>query len=101
MKSWKSAKQSVDRWLTVVSFVLTIFGIVIPIVGWRAWSRFRTIEAEAKGSAKAAEEHAMKARQLVQDIIQDKSESERELEKFRGMNAEVARDEPQQAVTSG
>ena len=90
-------EKSIDRWLTVVSFVLTFFGIVIPIFGWRAWGRFRKIEAEARGSAKAAEEYAVEAGQLVQDIIQHKKQSEQALEELRGLNAEVAQDEPEQA----
>ena len=90
-------EKSLDRWLTVVSFVLTFFGIVIPVLGGLAWNRFRKIEAEAKGSAKAAEAHAVEAGQLVQDIIQHKKQSERELEKFRSLNAQLAQDEPEQA----
>ena len=90
-------EKSIDRWLTAVSVVLTFFGIVIPIVGWRAWGRFRKIEAEARGSAKAAEEHAVEAAQLVQDIIQHKKQSEQALEELRRLNAEVAQEEPEQA----
>ena len=89
--------KSIDRWLMVIGLVLTFFGIVIAIAGFRAFDRFRKIEAEAKESATAAKQHAAEAGQLVGEIHRHKKQSERELEIIRQVTAEVAQDEPQQA----
>ena len=61
-----------------------------------AHSPVRKIEAEARGSAKAAEEHASAAGQLVKDIVQHKKQSEEALEIIQRATAEAAHDEPQQ-----
>ena len=87
----------IDLWLGVIGLVLTFFGIVIAIVGIWAFRRFREIEEEAKGSAEAAGEHEKKARALLQDITQHKAESEKHVKMIRGMTADGAQDEPQQA----
>lgn len=89
--------KSIDRWLMVIGLVLTFFGIVIAIVGLWAFDRFRKIEAEARGSATAAEQHAVKASELLEEIRRHKRQSEQELEAIRQLTAEAAQDEPQQA----
>ena len=88
---------SIDLWLGVVGLVLTWFGIVIAIAGVWAFRRFREIAVEAKSSADAAGGHKKQARALLQNIVQHKAEPEKHLREIRGMTAEGAQEEPQEA----
>ncbi len=84
----------IDRWLSVIGIVLTFFGIVLALAGIWAFGRFRTIEAEAKNSAEAANKHAAVAKKLVDEIKEKRDEGEKIIQ---NLNAQTAADDPKKA----
>ena len=70
----------IDRWLSVITIVLTFFSIVAVVLGYIGFRRFRKIEIEAhkpgalagstplENSAETAKEHAAVAEKLVEAI---------------------------------
>ena len=85
---------TIDWWLAVVAIVLTVFGIVIPIVGFFGFRRFREIEVEAKNSAETAAEHAKDAKRHMEDIEKNRDKS---YEIIRNLNAQSVADCPDKA----
>ena len=84
----------IDRWLSVITIVLTSFSIVAVVLGYIGFRRFRKIETEAKNSAETAKDHAAVAEKLVDEIKEKRDESERII---RNLTAQTATDDPEEA----
>ena len=86
----------IDRWLAVVAFVLTFFGIVVAIAGLIGFWKFQQIEKEALGSAEEGKRHIEEARKLVEEITGYRDESA-ESAKIARINAQDAANDPEGA----
>ena len=84
----------IDRWLSVIAIVLTVFSIVAVVLGYIGFKRFREIETEAKSSTETAKEHAAVAKKLVDEIKEKRDEGERIIQ---NLNAQTAADRPEEA----
>ena len=84
----------IDRWLSVITIVLTFFSIVAVVLGYIGFRRFREIETEAKNSAETAKEHAAVAEKLVAKIKEKRDEGEKIIQ---NLNAQTAADNPEEA----
>ena len=84
----------IDRWLIVVTIVLTFFGIVAVVGGYIGFRRFREIETEAKNSVATVTKHAEAAQRYVEEIERNRKKSD---EIIRGLNAETAAEHPEKA----
>ena len=84
----------IDRWLSVITIVLTFFGIVAVVGGYIGFRRFQAIEVDAKSSANDAAEHAKDAKRYLEEIERNRDQSD---EIVRGMNAQTAADDPEEA----
>ena len=84
----------IDRWLSVITIVLTFFGIVAVIAGYIGFRRFQAIEADAKNSVKTVTDLAEAAKRHVEEIERNRDQSD---EIVRDMNAEAAADDPEEA----
>ena len=81
----------IDRWLNVITIILTFLAVVIAVATLVGFSRFRAIENKANASAKiaaAAEEDAKHHLQEIQKI------SEKAAAKFSEMDASFAATNP-------
>lgn len=63
---------TINWWLAATAIFFTFFGIVVVLVGYLSFGRFREIEAEAR-------QHAEKARELVEEITKRKKLADEEL----------------------
>ena len=70
--------RTVDWWLAAVAIFLTFFGVVVVIVGYLGYGRFREIEAEGRGNVDRAREHAETAEKLVDEIKKKRDSLSRE-----------------------
>ena len=84
----------IDRWLSVVTIVLTFFGIVTVVGGYIGFRRFREIETEAKNSVATVTKLAEAAQRNLEEIEKNRKKSD---EILRGLNAETAAADPQEA----
>ena len=84
----------IDRWLSVVAIVLTLFGIVTVVVGYMGFTRFREIETEAKNSVKIVTELAEVAEHHIDEIEKNREKSD---EILRGLNAKIVAEDPEKA----
>ena len=84
----------IDRWLSVITIVLTFLGIVVVVGGYIGFKRFQEIETEAKNSAMTATEHAEDAKRLVDKIKENRDKS---AEIIQDMTAEAVADDPEKA----
>ena len=84
----------IDRWLSVITIVLTFFGIVAVVGGYIGFKRFREIETEAKNSVETVTDLAEAAKRHVEEIERNRDQSD---EIVRDMNAEAAADNPEEA----
>ena len=84
----------IDRWLSVITIVLTFFGIVAVVGGYIGFRRFREIETEAKNSVETVTKHAEAAKRHIEKIERNRDRSD---EILRGMTAENAADYPEKA----
>ncbi len=79
--------RTLDWWLAATAIFLTLFGIVVAIVGYVAFGKVRQYEAEARKSMDMSEQSARKAREFVKKT----QESSEEVASLRAnMNTEVA-----------
>ena len=76
------------------AIVLTFFGIVVAVASVLGFRRFREIETEAKNSVKTVTEIAEAAKRHLEEIERNRHRSD---EIVRGMNAEIAADDPGKA----
>ena len=86
--------KTLDWWLMAVAIFLALLGVVAVVAGYLGFKRFREIEAEARGNADRAGEHAEKARKLVENIAEKRDEA---TSLVQGMTAETAAAEPDKA----
>ena len=84
----------IDRWLSVVAIVLTLFGIVTVVVGYMGFTRFREIETEAKNSVKIVTELAEVAEHHIDEIEKNCEKSD---EILQGLNAKIVAEDPEKA----
>ena len=84
----------IDRWLSVITIVLTFFGIVAVVGGYIGFRRFREIEIEAKNSVETVTGLAEAAKRHVEEIEKNRDQS---AEMVRGMSAQTAADDPEEA----
>ena len=84
----------IDRWLAVITIVLTFFGIVAVVGGYIGFKRFREIETDARNSTVVAAEHAQDAKRVVKEIEKTRDKAD---EIVRGMTAETAAGNPEEA----
>lgn len=69
---------SIDRWLTVIAVVLTGFGLIVPVVGYLGYTRFESIEKDAKEQVAAAKTHVDEASKVAaksQDLLKEIEEN--------------------------
>lgn len=59
---------SLNRWLAVVSLVLTFFGIVVVVAGYIGYERFTELDERAESALKRIEARATQADDLAQKI---------------------------------
>ena len=92
----------IDLWLTVIGLFLGLFALVVPIVGFMGFKKFREIEVEGKASVKivtevvkTAEHHLQKAEHHLQEI-RKKSDTATDL--LKGMHAKSAAENPTKAT---
>ena len=68
-----------DRWLVVVAIFLTFLAIIIPVVvtvvGFLSFERFRKIEAEAYANVEGSRTHTEKAEKLAGEIAAEAREN--------------------------
>ena len=84
----------IDRWLNLITIILTFVGVVVAFATFVGFSRFRAIEKKANASVKsaaAAEEEAKNHLQEIQKI------SEKAAEKLSDLDASVADANPTEA----
>ena len=84
----------IDRWLSVVTIVLTFFGIVTVVGGYISFRRFREIETEAKNSVATVTKLAEVAQRNLEEIEKNRKKSD---EILRDLSAETAAADPQEA----
>ena len=84
----------IDRWLIVVTIVLTFFGIVTVVGGYISFRRFREIETEAKNSVATVTKLAEVAQRNLEEIEKNRKKSD---EILRDLSAETAAADPQEA----
>ena len=84
----------IDRWLSVITIVLTFLGIVAVVGGYIGFRRFQAIEVDAKSSANDATEHAKDAKRYLEEIERNRDQSD---EIVQGLNAQAAADNPEEA----
>ena len=84
----------IDRWLSVIAIVLTVFSIVAVVLGYIGFKRFREIETDARNSTVVAAEHAQDAKRVVKEIEKTRDKAD---EIVRGMTAETAAGNPEEA----
>ena len=66
----------IDRWLSVITIVLTFLGIVAVVGGYIGFRRFQAIEVDAKSSANDATEHAKDAKRYLEEIERNRDQSD-------------------------
>ena len=90
----ESRVKLVDWWLTGTAIFLTLFGILVVLIGYLGYRRFREIEAEARKNVVESKQHADEAARLVTQIKTKRDEAESVL---KDMNAEIAATKPERA----
>ena len=80
----------IDRWLFVISIVLTFFAIVVAVLGYIGFKEFQEIENRANRSAEKAE-------RLVEEIKGHRDEAKKMVKAIREINAQIAADDPEKA----
>ena len=85
---------SINRWLTVITLVLAYFAVVVAITGFLGYSSFQEIRSDAKSSVEEAKAHVERAKQLVQEIEQNRDRS-REI--VQNLDAEKVDEDPKAA----
>ena len=84
----------IDRWLSVITIVLTFLGIVVVVGGYIGFKRFREIETEAKNSVEIVTQHAEAAKHHIDEIEKNRDKS---AEIIQAMNAEAVANDPEEA----
>ena len=84
----------IDRWLSVITIVLTFLGIVVVVGGYIGFKRFREIETEAKNSVEIVTQHAEAAKHHIDEIEKNRNKS---AEIIQAMNAEAVANDPEEA----
>lgn len=82
---------TIEWWLAFIGLVLTFFAIVVPIVGYLGYGRFRKIEEEALEAVIKAQKSEQEAKRLVEEIKKIRNRSN---EYYQGMTAEKAVADP-------
>ena len=92
----------INLWLTVIGLFLGIFAVVVPIVGFIGFKKFREIEVEGEASVKSANEavktanqHLLQAEDLLQNI---QNIDKKATDLFKGMHAMSVAANPTEAT---
>lgn len=86
--------KDVDWWLAAIVIFLTFFAIVVAIIGYFGFQRFREIEKEARQNVEALKEQEKQAGIAVEGIEAKRDEADSFL---KDMTAETTHDDPDKA----
>ena len=90
----ESRVKLVDWWLTGTAIFLTLFGILVVLIGYLGYQRFREIGTEARQNVVESKQYADEAARLVAEIKTKRDEAESVL---KDMTAESAAEKPDKA----
>ena len=90
----ESRAKSIDWWLAGTAIFLTLFGILLVLIGYLGYRRFREIEAEASQNVAESKQYADEAEVLVTEIRTRRDEADSLL---KDINAEIVAKKPSQA----
>lgn len=86
--------KTLDWWLAATTIFLALIGVATAIFGYFGFKSFGRIESEARKNMEASEKHAQEAQSNLEEIKARRDEAD---SLIKGMNAEVADDDPSKA----